>query len=201
MRSNDLLNMVFIAPMNDTRDPTKYKDEILEHFGSWDPELARLLSMIDPGNVGKWPVWTALHPARWSKPNGKVTLLGDAAHDMTPFLGQGAAMAIEDSACIEQLLLAVRSGGSGQKESDVLAALEILEAFRGHRTGQIRRQAEANVELWHLPDGKEQVDRDTASAVELLGDDYADSPYIFADREGQKWFYAYDIVKVIRGES
>ena len=39
--------------------------------------------------AGKWPVWTAPHLPRMVADSNKFVVLGDAAHDMTPYLGQG----------------------------------------------------------------------------------------------------------------
>ena len=58
--------------------------------------------IIDPDKVVYRPMETLLLPAPWMK--GNVILIGDAAHSMTPHLGQGAAMAIEDAVLLGELM-------------------------------------------------------------------------------------------------
>ncbi len=71
------------------------------------------------------------HPLRrWGE--GRVTLLGDAAHPITPNVGQGAGMAIEDAACLAKALLAT---------PNVPAACRAYEAMRMRRTRSVGRQA------------------------------------------------------------
>ena len=59
-----------------------------------DPALARLAEHCAPWTV--WPIHTVDPTARWTAAGG-IALIGDAAHAMTPFAAQGAAMAIEDA--------------------------------------------------------------------------------------------------------
>jgi len=62
-------------------------------FGACDGELRAL---IEAGEAWRrWPLYGRPALSQWSR--GAVTLLGDAAHPMLPFLAQGAAMAIEDA--------------------------------------------------------------------------------------------------------
>jgi salicylate hydroxylase len=61
------------------------------HFG---PEIRSFLNA--GGEWTRWPVLTSRHAAKWSDGNSAM-LIGDAAHAMTPFGAQGAAMAIEDA--------------------------------------------------------------------------------------------------------
>ena len=65
----------------------------------------------------------------WSSLDGTATLLGDAAHAMPPFLGQGANQAIQDAYCLANELAAV-GPGQGGKHADVKAALGAYERSR-----------------------------------------------------------------------
>jgi 2-polyprenyl-6-methoxyphenol hydroxylase-like FAD-dependent oxidoreductase len=67
---------------------------------------------------------------RWSE--GRVTLLGDAAHPMPPDLGQGACQAIEDAVVL------ARSLG---EEGDTVATLRFYEDRRKERTASVVRQS------------------------------------------------------------
>jgi salicylate hydroxylase len=71
-----------------------------------------------------------------------VTLLGDAAHPMLPFLAQGAAMAIEDAGVLAAALAAV--------PHDPAAALRRYEAARQSRTGRVQHAAQRSDRLYHL---------------------------------------------------
>ncbi|HEX5509748.1 MAG TPA: FAD-dependent monooxygenase [Pseudolabrys sp.] len=76
--------------------------EILRHFARWAwSEKARALIAAPE----RWQKW-ALHDRRGGVPTGSgaVTLIGDAAHPMLPFLAQGAGMAIEDTAVLADTL-------------------------------------------------------------------------------------------------
>ena len=72
--------------------------EIMRHFARWAwAESARELIAI-PERWLKWALYDRRHPFRGG--SGPVTLIGDAAHPMLPFLAQGAGMAIEDAAVL-----------------------------------------------------------------------------------------------------
>jgi len=78
------------------------RDEILRHFARWSwADKARDLLAI-PNQWLKWALYERDAPFKGGV--GPVTLIGDAAHPMLPFLGQGAGMAIEDAAVVASML-------------------------------------------------------------------------------------------------
>ncbi|MFC6659147.1 FAD-dependent monooxygenase [Deinococcus multiflagellatus] len=92
-----------------------------------------------------------VHLRRWGQ--GCVTLLGDAAHAMTPNLGQGAAMALEDAWVLGQHLAAT---------ADVPAALARSEALRRPRVEAVQRQSRRVGQAGQLEDGALRALRDLA---------------------------------------
>jgi salicylate hydroxylase len=93
--------------------------------------------------VPQWQKWALLDRpplARWGK--GPVTLLGDAAHPMLPYLAQGAAMAIEDAAVVARRL--------AEQPDNVGAALRKYELQRQPRTARVQRSAQRNARIYHL---------------------------------------------------
>jgi salicylate hydroxylase len=90
---------------------------------------------------------------RWSM--GRVTLLGDACHPMLPFMGQGAAQAIEDAATLTACL---------DKLDDVPSALKRYEKLRLPRASRLQAMSQTNKTRFHLPDGRQQEERDAHMA-------------------------------------
>ena len=109
--------------------------EILRHFArfSWSEKARALIALSDT-----WLKW-ALYDRKTSFRGGvgPVTLIGDAAHPMLPFLAQGASMAIEDAAVLADML--------GRYLDDPADALRGYEGARRRRTARAqlaaRRQA------------------------------------------------------------
>jgi len=77
--------------------------ELEAHFGDWAHEVRTMMAAIDEAQLFKWGVF-ARHPLKTWSHGGCITLLGDAAHAMTPFMGQGAASAIEDAMVLGRCL-------------------------------------------------------------------------------------------------
>ncbi|MFC4049838.1 FAD-dependent monooxygenase [Actinomadura syzygii] len=71
------------------------KAELLRLFGDWHDPIPELLSEADPARILRNDVYFMPRPLP-ALHSGRVVLLGDAAHPMTPNLGQGACQAIED---------------------------------------------------------------------------------------------------------
>jgi salicylate hydroxylase/6-hydroxynicotinate 3-monooxygenase len=82
----------------------------------------------------KWAILEREPLPRWSE--GRVTLLGDACHPMTPYMAQGAAAAIEDAAVLARCLKLCGD--------DVEAAFRLYEAHRKPRTSRIQAISSAN---------------------------------------------------------
>jgi 2-polyprenyl-6-methoxyphenol hydroxylase-like FAD-dependent oxidoreductase len=103
------------------------RDVVLECLRAWGSEAAVALVEHTPEDAVMVGDITARPPVeKWGE--GPVTLLGDAAHAMTPFLGQGACQAIEDAAVL---------GRSFRAASSPADALRRYEALRIPRTSEI----------------------------------------------------------------
>ena len=70
-------------------------EEFAAAYSDFAPHLLSLIYNIPAGGLFKWGLRDREPLKPWTV--GRVTMLGDAAHPMTPFLGQGACMAIEDA--------------------------------------------------------------------------------------------------------
>lgn len=126
-------------------------------FAGWAPELRRLLERAS--HFLCWGLHDIDPLPRWS--SGRVTLLGDAAHAMLPFLAQGAAQAIEDAAALAAAL---------GRTDDAAAALRAYEGERRARTARIQLAARRNGAIYHLS-GPARIARDLTlrrSAAHLL---------------------------------
>jgi salicylate hydroxylase/6-hydroxynicotinate 3-monooxygenase len=83
----------------------------------------------------KWAILEREPLARWSE--GRIVLLGDACHPMTPYMAQGAATAIEDAAVLARCLDEAGSEG-------IEGAFQRYEAHRKPRTSVIQAISSAN---------------------------------------------------------
>lgn len=114
--------------------------EILRHFARWSwAEKARALIEI-PDQWLKWALYDRGEPFRGGV--GPVTLIGDAAHPMLPFLAQGAGMAIEDAAVLADML--------GQYLDDPCDALRAYEGARWHRAARAQQAARGQSRIYGL---------------------------------------------------
>ena len=84
--------------------------ELLKRFGTWHQPIPDLLAAASPADVLRHDVAELAEPLP-SFHHGRVALLGDAAHPMTPNLGQGACQALEDAAVISRLTQGAERAG------------------------------------------------------------------------------------------
>jgi len=114
------------------------RSELLRRFAKWHPRARALVAA--PPNWQKWSLYDRPLPRPWSR--GPVTLLGDAAHPMLPFLAQGGAMAIEDAAVLASCL--------ARASYNPEAALRTYEGIRRGRSARVQREARRNGLAYHL---------------------------------------------------
>jgi salicylate hydroxylase len=146
------------------------REEILRHFARWSwAEKARALIAL-PDQWLKWALFDRKTPFRGRA--GAVTLIGDAAHPMLPFLAQGAAMAIEDAAVLAAML--------GRYRDDAAEALRGYERARWHRTAHVQQVARKQGRIYGLS-GPEAVIRNLG--MRLMGGEKL--------RERYDWLYSW----------
>jgi len=166
-----LVNLVAFAPAGgyttESWTATATVEELLAEFDGWDRRLTDLIRAA--GTPGRWALLDRTPLTWWSR--GTVTLLGDAAHPMFPFFGQGAAQAIEDAAVLARCLAAA--------PADPAAALTRYQELRIPRTTRLQEVSHARAHVNHLPDGPEQRARDAS---------FTDVDPLAASG----WIYAYD---------
>ncbi|MEU8436140.1 FAD-dependent monooxygenase [Streptomyces sp. NPDC029216] len=110
--------------------PTDVRTELLRRFGTWHHPVPALLDRIDPGQVLQHDLYDLAAPLPRLH-HGRTAWIGDAAHAMTPNLGQGGCQAVEDAVVLAHLLT----------RPDVPAALAAYTRARLARTDAIRVRA------------------------------------------------------------
>jgi 2-polyprenyl-6-methoxyphenol hydroxylase-like FAD-dependent oxidoreductase len=89
-------------------------------MAGWSQAFGDLVGLADPTTISCLPIRTSVPVAPWR--TGRITLLGDAIHSMTPYRGIGANVAIKDAARLKRALVAAHSG-----EHDIVAAIHDYE--------------------------------------------------------------------------
>ncbi|WP_328964630.1 FAD-dependent monooxygenase [Streptomyces virginiae] len=112
------------------RRPADVRAELLRRYGTWHDPIPALLDRIDPAAVLQHDLYDLAAPLPRFH-HGRLAWLGDAAHAMTPNLGQGGCQAVEDAAVLGHLL-------AGAGPTEVPAALAAYSAARCARTDAIR---------------------------------------------------------------
>jgi salicylate hydroxylase len=143
LRGGTVINIVAVVrdeePERSWQAPGLRAD-LLERFrsGLWPPPARAILAA--PRHWQRWGLFDRPPLRHWTQ--GPITLLGDAAHPMLPFLAQGAAMAIEDAEVLSRQL--------AQHPDNPAAAMRLYERQRRPRTNRVQRAARANSRIYHL---------------------------------------------------
>ncbi len=78
------------------------REVLAKHFAGWAPAVQRLIAAIDPMTTNRVEIFDLDPFDTWVR--GRVALLGDAAHNTTPDIGQGGCSALEDVVVLERVL-------------------------------------------------------------------------------------------------
>ncbi|HWA44149.1 MAG TPA: FAD-dependent monooxygenase [Hypericibacter adhaerens] len=162
-RAHDEMFLVTASPEAEWPHPTSSVPgdlgELRAAFQGFHPEVQRIASLCPQAT--KWAMYDHEPFPLWSR--GRIVLLGDACHPMLPFMGQGAAMAIEDAAMLTRCLKA--------SPTDFEFAFQLYELNRKSRTASIQDESRKNVWL-----------KETADPDWVFGYDVTEEPLIYPDK-------------------
>jgi salicylate hydroxylase len=133
LRGGSLVNVIGIARSGRWREegwntPATIA-EFLAEYHDFHPDVTGLIQRAPSQNLIKWGLFVRSPIASWSI--GRIALLGDAAHPILPFLGLGAALAMEDGVVLARAL---------DLAHDMESALEAYQAARLERVENARVQ-------------------------------------------------------------
>lgn len=144
---NTIMNFVCIHPreLSDTKgndwNQRGSKEALLRIYEDFAPDVHEILSEADVESLKAWPLLDMDQLPTWI--NGKLALIGDAAHPFLPHQGQGGGIAIEDAASIAALLPA---GISTDEIPERLRLYENCRIERAHKVQGYTRIAGRDVD-------------------------------------------------------
>ncbi len=155
------------------------KKAIAQDFANQSVELNGILEdlIVSPELSLKWGLFIHQPLPYWSQ--GRVTLLGDAAHPMLPFQAQGAAMAIEDSYVLAEYLAG---------ESDIKKAFVKYQDSRIKRATKMQEVSRKNADIFHASGPKATVRNFALGLVSAINPTFLN--------QKSAWIYDYDVKKV-----
>jgi len=128
-----------MEPAGEKPGPGGHKQDLTERFREWPAPVRALIAATNDAAILRNDMYDRPPARHWSR--GRVTLVGDAAHPMTPNSGQGACQALED---------AVALGESVARAPDLTAAFELYERRRLRRANRVvslSRQGSRSVQI------------------------------------------------------
>jgi salicylate hydroxylase len=147
LRDGGLWNLVVLAEMSGRKESgwslSASHEEVMRLFQRTEPLLRALLDAggAQPSGWKRWNLFDRKPLKASQMAQGRVALLGDAAHPMLPYLAQGAAMALEDAWVIAQCL---------SSSADAPQALQRYAQLRADRNARVVRTAQRNGRIFHL---------------------------------------------------
>jgi len=119
-------------------------EELVAAYEGWHPAVLALMARAPAGRLIKWGIFARAPREVWVQ--GRVALLGDAAHPMQPFLGLGAAMAIEDGTIL---------GRAFGAHTDIYEALAVYARARVKRANAVMMLSKRQGEMFDATDPAE----------------------------------------------
>ena len=178
LRRGEILNFVAAIERDDWRVESWTEpgttEECLHDLAPWHEDVQTIIRLID--TPYKWALLGREPLDHYAE--GRVCVMGDAAHPTLPFLAQGANMALEDAVIIARCL---------DRFADVAEALHHYEQARLERTAAIVRGSSDNTKRFHNP---------------ALGDAAGAEAYVNREFQPEKiaqrydWLYEYDALTV-----
>lgn len=145
LRGGSLWNLVVLAEVPGSGEQgwslEANGDQVTQCFASTEPALRSLLAAGSSVGWRRWNLFDREPLNAVQMVQGRVALLGDAAHPMLPYMAQGAAMALEDA---WQLACSVRS------HADLPTALKHYAQQRAARNARVVQTAQRNGKIFHL---------------------------------------------------
>ena len=129
--------------------------DALRLFAGWHPQVRELIAGTE--QVFKWALFDRPPLETWTR--GRVTLLGDAAHPMLPYMAQGASQSIEDAFVLARCLTADRD--------DPQRGIEGYAARRRERTAAVQAASRDASRVVRLTDPAEVLARNARLAESL----------------------------------
>lgn len=112
-------------------------DQVREAVHVFAPALQDLIAMVP-----EWRQWGLYDlPDRQKFVEGRVALLGDAAHPILPFLAQGGVMALEDGVTLAQCIA---------RYGDVTRAFAAYQSARSKRVARVQKASRRNGQIYHF---------------------------------------------------
>jgi len=177
LRRGEILNFVGVVERDDWQVESwtveGSREECLHDLRNWHDDVKTIIRNID--TPFKWALLGREPLGRFAQ--GRVCVMGDAAHPTLPFLAQGANMALEDAIILARCLDAF----------DAPLALRHYEQARVDRTARIVRGSSDNTKRFHNP---------------ALGDPVGAAAYVEREFTPEKvsqrydWLYEYDALTV-----
>jgi len=121
------------------------KRELLARFGDWHSPIAALIERTPDAAILRTDISDRRPVTRWHE--RRVVLLGDAAHPMTPNMGQGAGQAIEDAAVLDRCL-ATDTIDAALRRYETLRVARANSIVRGSRTLGALGQLQHPLAVW-----------------------------------------------------
>jgi 2-polyprenyl-6-methoxyphenol hydroxylase-like FAD-dependent oxidoreductase len=149
--------LYWFATDRGSTEPSNEPDPVpglLERHRGWAPEIVETIEATPPESVLRHDLFDRKPTKRWV--GGRVALLGDAAHPMLPFLGQGACQAFEDAEAL---------GAALRGTADLPGALREYERARWRRAARIMTRSRQMGRLAHLGPAPLRVLRNRAMAM------------------------------------